>query len=87
MHNLTIEALQYSMVSTAADSLENYFEQREDISAPQGASAAMGRSAAAMSIKKQYEAAKINQALLQADQKAAVDSMKAAASARDAACR
>jgi hypothetical protein len=75
------------MVSTGADTLENYFEQREDLSVPQGVAAGVGRGAAAMSLKKQYEAAKINRALLQADQKAAVDNMKAAATARDAACR
>lgn len=87
MHNLTVEALQYSMLEVGADSAENYYEQREDFSPPQLGFAVFGRGAAAMSIKRQYEAARINQALLQADQKAAVESMKNTAAARDAACR
>jgi hypothetical protein len=86
MHNLQIEALQFQSREVGADFMENYFEQRENVSVKQGGAAVLGRTAAAMSIYKQYEAAKINKALLEADQQSALKAMESAQVERDAAC-
>jgi hypothetical protein len=70
----------------AADTLENFAEQREDFSAVQGAAAAAGRTAASMSIRRQMQAAEIDRALLNADQQNAINALRTAAEARSQSC-
>jgi len=85
-HNAKIKSLQYQMVALGADAMENVYEQVEDFSPQQGASASVARTASAMSLKEEMNIAKFDQASLLFDQKAAIENMKAAAAARDAAC-
>ena len=86
-HNLKIEALRWQAAEVAADVAENVTELKEDFSAGQAVAAGTGRVAGIRQVSLQMQAAEIDRALLVADQQAAVNTMRAAAEARDAACR